>query len=235
MNIRPTPEIKANVIQEMRDGATDAGLSRLHPVSRMTLRTWRKAAGIAPHPKTWKGAKRRNGGRCDKVSDEELLIIGQMILTGMMAKDVMAKSGRSKEVVRRARLVVGLPPLPWGKFSTERKIKDVSRPIRPEADALYSRIKKALSYNLDPSILHDAISDIYVAVLSGELAESEIEKRARKYTGRVIRQYADRWGAVSLDETIGDPEESLSRYAFLSCPHSAAVMDLALARGLQLA
>jgi len=71
------------------------------------------------------------------------------------------------------------------------------------SDPVYSRASAAVGA-LAPDIRADMISDIYVAVLSGELAVDAIETHARTVTNRTLGMWTSKFGPISLDEVRAD-------------------------------
>jgi hypothetical protein len=123
--------------------------------------------------------------------------------------------------IARLRLEMGFP--------RANKVVNSSHPSR---DPLYSRIQKAMAHITDAFIQQDAISDLYVAILAGEVAENQVEGVARKFAGRVFDSYASKWGAISLDAERGEPGDTYTLHSII--PDRAAEIDMELAhmRGL---
>ncbi|WP_426263008.1 hypothetical protein [Sphingomonas sp. PWP1-2] len=70
-------------------------------------------------------------------------------------------------------------------------------------DPTLQRIRRAIGRMVAPDIADDAASDMYVALLTGDVQPHEIERRARTFAFRSLRQFADRWGNRSLDMAVG--------------------------------
>lgn len=75
-----------------------------------------------------------------------------------------------------------------------------------KGDTVLDRIKRAIGRALPRDVADDAVSDLYVAVLTGAVALDRIEAEARKFGNRVLNQFASKFGPRSLDEEIGDSD-----------------------------
>lgn len=65
-------------------------------------------------------------------------------------------------------------------------------------DALYARARKAIPYGYPEDVREDVANDMVIALLDGELAADEIEKRARQYIAKHYKA-RDWFTAVSYD------------------------------------
>lgn len=111
------------------------------------------------------------------------------------------------------------------------KPRPLGEPIRANRNALYARIAAAIGDKFSPDIAADAISDVVVAVLSGELPEDRIEAEAPRYARRVLSTFASSFGPRSLDEEIG--EDGFTLADVIPDPTTSFLFDVALYRGLE--
>jgi hypothetical protein len=96
-----------------------------------------------------------------------------------------------------------------------RKKLETDRPLRyrpvtqtlPFNDALYSRIAKAVPRWPSPALRDDIISDVYLAVTSGELAADEVEAQASRYAKRAANDFESRFGPISLDQPVSSSDD----------------------------
>jgi hypothetical protein len=64
---------------------------------------------------------------------------------------------------------------------------------------LLRRIRKAVGSGVSPDIAADAVNDLYEAILEDRLKPEQIESEAPRFVRRVLRQFASRFGPLSLD------------------------------------
>lgn len=84
--------------------------------------------------------------------------------------------------------------------------------VRPHRDPLYAAIAAAVPRWTSEATRDDAISDLYLAVLDGSVAVSEVAAEAGRYATKAVSQWESRFGPRSLDElafeggreTLGD-------------------------------
>lgn len=69
-------------------------------------------------------------------------------------------------------------------------------------DPLYVRIAAAVPRAIGRSLRDDVISDLYLAVLEGEVEEADVEKEARQFISRGYGLWESRRG-LSLDTPMG--------------------------------
>jgi transposase-like protein len=73
-------------------------------------------------------------------------------------------------------------------------------------DSLYVRIASAIPRTIGRSLRDDVISDLYLAVLEGEVEEEAIEQHAGRFIGRGFGMWANRYGPLSLDTPLADDD-----------------------------
>lgn len=136
---------------------------------------------------------------------------------GLSDDAIAARAGCGATNVRRWRKKLGLETKGVGRGGGQGGAGPVSFIWRSD---LYRRVSAAISPYLAPDVRDDAISDLIVAVLSGDIAEAEVEARARKFASRAVAQWASRFGALSLDEDRDG--EGWTRYAGLPCERATS-------------
>lgn len=201
--------------QECEKGRSNKSIARELGISFTSVGTIRAKFGIAPF--------------VVPVPMLSLKKVKPFFDKGMADTDIAARFNCNKSTVRRLRIKAAIPPIDYSSWAT--KSYSQHSIMKPTADYLYAKIVDALRSN-DPNIRDDAAQDLYVAVLSGEILESDIKRVADKFSGRVFAQYptTSRFGERSLDETYDDSERSLyDRYA---SPDTEYAFDLALYHGL---
>ena len=77
------------------------------------------------------------------------------------------------------------------------------------ADKLYAAVSSALSHMSDRILRDDAISEMYLAALEGQLALKDIRAEARRFSGAEVAKWQSRYGPISLDEITSDEDFAL--------------------------
>lgn len=75
-------------------------------------------------------------------------------------------------------------------------------PVRPFSDALYARIAEVVPLWLSPALRDDVISEMYVAVIEGALAEEEVKANAARFANAALAQFESKYGPRSIDEKL---------------------------------
>lgn len=166
-------------------GLSDADIARILDLTPQTIFAWRKVRNLET-----------NTNRRGTPNTGNEIVRLELYKSGSNDKEIAAAVGATPHAIYTWRQYRGLTP------NKPRAV--VLRSTRPESDPIYARIKRAVAFNPDPSIQLDAIQDIYLAVLEGSLKPDAIEREAKRYAGSVMNQFANRWGARSLDEEIGE-------------------------------
>lgn len=109
--------------------------------------------------------------------------------------------------------------------------KPVGPAITPLSNDLYRRAVEAVGRRVAPDIASDAVSDLVLAVLAGDLDHDQIEAEAPRFINRTIASYASNFGPCSLDEEIG--EGGFSLRDIIPDQTTDFAFDLALHRGLE--
>jgi hypothetical protein len=71
-------------------------------------------------------------------------------------------------------------------------------------DPIFGRIARAVPRGVDPMLRDDIMSDVYLAIREGRVHPREIEQVAKQFISAAFAAFSNRWGAISLDATIGD-------------------------------
>jgi hypothetical protein len=72
---------------------------------------------------------------------------------------------------------------------------------------LVARIEKLVPKHLDPAARDDIAADIVMAVLTGEIDQSDIAKSVKEYTKRFNKKFSS-WEFASLDKPLGDDSDT---------------------------
>jgi hypothetical protein len=82
------------------------------------------------------------------------------------------------------------------KRQKDAQDKAISRPF---SDPVYARIASAVPRWVSPSLREDVISEIYIAVIDGEMSVDAIEANATRFTNAAVGQFESKWGPRPLD------------------------------------
>lgn len=170
------------------DGLSDNRIARHEGVHENAIFAWRKVRGLP--------ANSGNGARGYALTAEAEA--ARMLLYQMRYSD--RRIAREQKVawttIQTWRKRRGLPP--HGLPRKNWKACDLKR------DTTLDRVRRAIGRALPPDIRDDAISDLYLAVLSGAVDLAEVEKQVRKFGNRVLNSFAGKFGPRSLDQELGD-------------------------------
>lgn len=122
-----------------------------------------------------------------------------LVLQGMSNREVKAATGVSacERKLRRLRDDHGV------------ETRSRRRCVEGADVRLYKRIRKSLAHVGDAMLRDDAISEMYLAVIDGHLAQGQVEKEARRYGNAQFAQWSSKFGPQSLDEIQGENDWSL--------------------------
>jgi len=196
-----TDERAAQAVHMVAKGMTDAEIGAELGCCSDTILQWRRANNIPRNDVT-----RRNGSmpfirgeredRARKLKDQ-----------GKYDWEIAKALGCTVQTVASWRKRKGIERAPYRYFT-------MTNPTM--RDPLYSRVTQAVGRRFAPDIVEEAVSDIVLAVLSGEIAESDIERVAAKRMNRAVGQWANRYGPASLDEDRNG--EGWTRYTSIADP-----------------
>ena len=109
---------------------------------------------------------------------------------------IAVEQGVTRESVRAWRKSQNLPLPPSRTYDSKRRRSNQVRDLQ-------HRVVKAIGTFLPRDIAADAAADLMLAVVSGSVPISEIEKRARSFGNRALQEFANAYLSRSLDETMG--------------------------------
>lgn len=227
----PAPDAAtfALIDERLAAGDYDKVIARTLDVSLYRVRRRRAELGI---PFYTPGC---NGGKfgANVLTDIDEPLMRSLFDKGETSRAIARAIGISERSVNRRRHRWGYP-MADRRFYGNQWTADSGAPacMRPEANPVYAKIKEALSHVRDTTIRDDAAQDMFVDWLAGDLPEEDFARRARRYSGRVISSYANRWGPQSLDETLGVDNEGFTLHALLPDHAAAAAMEVAHMRAL---
>jgi hypothetical protein len=169
---------------------SDGRIAQHEGVCEKAIFDWRKVRGLP--------AVSGNGARGYALTPEA--DAARMLLYQMRYSDrrIAREQKVSWTTIQGWRKRRKLPP--HGLSRRHWKTADLAR------DTTLDRVRRAIGRALPPDIRDDAISDLYLAVLSGTVDLDEVEKQARKFGNRVLNTFASKFGPQSLDQELGDAE-----------------------------
>jgi len=203
-------------------GKSNREIARLLGLDPSTISRWRSKRGLpsrtgrgVPHP------------------PEIRAKVEALLLTGKATRQVAEALGLTKSYVSdvRKKMAPDDRLLPHGGQRGCRMAKD--NPLSPFTDALYARIAAAVPYGIPADLRDDIISEVYVAILEGELAEADIERTMSKSIGKGYSRHASMFGPLSLDQQRGSDDDGFTLMQFVADPRTDFEFDLALHRGLE--
>ena len=168
-------------------GLNDRQIADSLGTKRSTITVWRRARGLPAN------------FRPNAMSADDTAIRLVLYSLGWSDYHVSAELKRDRTSVRGWRTARGLDPnFPPG--ANERYTR------RPTIADVVEKCRRSVGRYLPRDIAEDAVSDLMVDIMTGKLALDKISDAAKKYGNRVVAAFADKWGARSLDEEIGDSE-----------------------------
>ena len=231
------PEVKAAVVKLLLCRMSVPEIAKALGVARNTIRRTRDTLGDdsrllrnGERPASAKRLGYASGARYRNLAADRRRAAFLAYCEGLSDPEVAERIGSKPARVCEWRARYGLPP-----NRVERKPRPAARPagpaITPLSNDLYRRAAAAVGYGVAPDLAGDAISDIVVAVLSGELAAERIEAEAHRFVNAVVRSFASKFGPRSLDEEIG--EDGFCLRDVIPDTSTDFAFDLALYRGLE--
>lgn len=130
----------------------------------------------------------------EQIMRREGLTVGQVALIMKTHLTPAEKEARQAVTRSRAALLRG-------------KIERVGSDILARRDTLFNRISDLVPRGIDPALRDDAISEAYVAVLEGEVEEEHLAANVKKFVNAAYRDYASKWGPLSLDMAMSEDDE----------------------------
>lgn len=173
-------------------GLSDSDMAKILGITALAVHDWRKRRG-------WPQAGYHASRPMTPEQRAARMLLYQL---GYSDRAIALQQGRTTSSIAHWRNRMGLPP--------HYRILDVSGRRHERADphkVILRRIKRAIGGYLAQDIADDACSEMMLSIISGKISIDEIEKAARKHGNRVLDQYASKWGARSLDETVAGTED----------------------------
>lgn len=123
-------------------------------------------------------------------------------------RTLLYQMGFSDRQIAREQGVAATTVQAWRRRNGLAANRRQDRKACPGRDTTIERIQRAIGRRLPRDIADDAVSDLYLAVLSGEVDLERIESESRRFGNRVVGEFASKWGARSLDERLFDDGDS---------------------------
>lgn len=183
--IRKFPAGDREFLALYNSGLGDRQIGRRAGFAEATVSKWRKRRGLPTHHP-------EKAHLTVEMRAARMLLYSFGYSDGRIAKE----QGVGPTAVARWRKVLRLPVNNVPRVSRSRR--------QDEPQKLLARIRRAMPSYMSPADRDDAASDLYLAVMSGAIPVEEIERRAKSVGNKVLKTFADKWGARSLDEEIGD-------------------------------
>jgi len=126
------------------------------------------------------------------------------ILTGDTFQEIERRFGMADRTARKYLRFLTQPQRELRLAMQEQRGRRKSTATRPFSDALYARIASAVPAWLSPALRDDVISEMYVAVIEGRLAERDVKTNAGRFAKAALAQFESKFGPRSLDEKMFD-------------------------------
>ena len=167
-----------------RQGLNDTQIAEIQGVTTSAVLYWRKRRGLPCHNPNLQAGP-RPVAQCRK------------FLHGLGWRDtsIAVEQGVTRESVRIWRKAQNLPLPPSRTYDSKRRRSNQMRDIQ-------RRVVRAIGTSLPRDIAADAAADLMLAVVSGSVPISDIEKRARSFGNRALQEFANAYLSRSLDETM---------------------------------
>lgn len=195
-------------------GLSDVEIASVEGVSRQAILLWRRKNELPANRK--RGESRPLLWSIDRVE--------QSMKDGLSDRAIRLAGGPTRCSLRAIRRQIGIPAF----RNAPRRIRKPFVPIRVDSDDLYAVIREHVGYTLSADVRDDVISELYVAVLAGDVDPSQLATVARRYMSREIAKWQSRYGHLSLNQPAG--EHSEDRIALLPCPRALVEMEEAIER-----
>lgn len=195
---RLSPEAERARMALYLAGKNDREISRIEGSDRCVVGQWRRRNNLPTH-----------NPQFVMLSVEETAARTLLYRMGRSDCHIARAVGVHFSCIRRWRVRKGFPANP------DLRIRGIRCRRLHYIDTLKDRICRAVGRHLSRDIADDAVSDLYLAVLSGALDIDDVEKQARRFANRVIKQFANPYGPRSLNEQLANAE-GLTRADFLT-------------------
>lgn len=180
-------------------GWGDVAIAREVGVDRSSIEGWRRARGLASRNRRPLSAREKHPKPADEALGPRPVRYALRQLRYALAwsdADIARAEGIGRPVITAWRKSRGLDRnVPQGGVSGVRK--------RAPERAVLDLVRKKVGRHLAVDIADDAVSEMMIDILSGNLPLNEVDARAQRYGSKLLGQYANRFGPRSLDEMIG--------------------------------
>lgn len=207
-----TPELKLRCLNLLKRGISPRLISREMNVSEKSAERWRTQM-LRDQPDLRRpGTARKNPRRLPsgrlyrKLGPDRRVRAFVLYADGRNDSEIAKDLGLSPQRIWEWRAALALPPVEGAQRhrSTKARAKPAGPPISPLSNPLYLHILTSIGRGLAPDIADDVVSDMCLAVASGQLTVDQIVSQAPQFRSRVVADYASQFGPRSLDEEIGN-------------------------------
>ena len=226
---RGSPPPSAELLRLIEERVSEAEIIR-----RLDVTAWKveraRAYYFALHPDALCGCGQplRHQGSCparmpaphNRISPDALARIATWTELGYAAAPIAKRLGIGRACVNRNRRLLMRALKERGALCAcdrvvghkalcpqQRLDPPADEPIPVSAAKLLAAIRRHVPRTLDPALRDDIVSDLYLAVLQGEVTETDIGSAAPRFISRAFATWADKWGAKSMDAPLGDGDE----------------------------
>lgn len=154
------------------------------------------------------------------------------IMTGDGYHDIARKMRVGRQTLRRV-LATMTPDQRARRKALEmaRRGSGTNCPSLPTKDTLYRRIADAVPPWLDHHLRDDVISETYIAVMEGTIADRDLGKHVQRFARVARDSFTSKWGHRSLDAKLfADGNATLAD--FIADPAALAAFDRIMEQGL---
>lgn len=195
------PELKQRALALHAAGKSDGEIGRALGLSRAAINNWRRQHGLAVARKV------RHCGRITPERNSARLELYRKGYSDVAIARIQQVTPASVQGWRRRRNLGGN----WGRYREE-----YVRKLSP----LQARAQEAVGHGLPPDVLDDVVSDLVVAVLSGEISEEQLSLLGRKYRRSHFIRMRKHAGSASYDNVL--PGHDKLRYSDVLADNSQA-------------
>lgn len=193
------------------DGATDGEIAAACGVSANGICRWRRRHGLL-----------RTACNDNRLTDSQVRRAKNLLRDGATRAQVAAHIGVSTSAVQAIRRTMD----PAGLRRTGLNGPSVRHAVVSDA-SLPRRIEAAIGLRVPKDIRTEAVNDMYLALLDGQLAIDQIEAAAPRYRSRAFGMVSFNYSGRSLDE---EPDDGLSLTETLADPASLRPFEDVLER-----
>lgn len=169
-------------------GRTDREIATRFGIRPNSITVWRRARRLPPvKSRTSRLSPEQNAGR---------MLLYQL---GWSDRHIGREQRIDRATVRDWRRSRGLPA------NFPPSVHEKFHP-RPAITDLVKRVRQTVGRSLPPDIAEEAVSDLCVALLAGEISLDHLAQEARKFGNRVLERFANRYLTRSVDQELSSGE-----------------------------